>query len=405
MSEERRMILNMLAEKKITAEEAAELLKALGPLAGPGGADRQDGVGPPPRDDREFAGPVHEGSVPPRSERPRAGDAEPGHSRSILEEFLSRLDIDWGNLPFAFGGEAYRFEEEHRGHFGGDGSIDLELTARNGRVEVFAWDRPEWRAVIRKKVRGSSEEQARQRAQDISHFAGGPSGIKFEERTVGWGNTGVSVEVWVPRDRTYEVQARSSNGRVILDGLRCAGLVAKTANGKVGVRIVDSATAEVSTANGQVTFEGPAEKLSCHTSNGSIRLYPIPGKAGMRADVHTANGSIKVWVPQDRSTGLDIEARTGFGGLEVDLPEFTILEYDKQFGRRQLRGHTADLASRERTITLTARTTNGSIRVMARRAGDVWEDEERPTEPDGVATRRPEPNGGRAIPEHEAGVR
>ncbi len=199
----------------------------------------------------------------------------------------------------------------------------------------------------------------------------------------------------MPRNLTYEVKARSSNGRVVLDGLCCAGVVARTANGKVGVRVTDASVAEVATANGQITFEGPADKMNCHTANGSIRFYPVP-KREMRADVHTANGSIKVWVPQDRSVGYEVEARTGFGGLEVDLPEFTVVEHDRQFGRRLLRGHSVDFAGKERRLSVTARTTNGSVRIMPRRAGDVWDESERPSrEPDDQAANlRQEGPGG-----------
>lgn len=383
MSEERRMILNMLAEKKITADEAAELLRALGPPAGegpvPGGEQAgatQPAGGAASADSGQPGGPR---PAPPGVQGAQAAGAHSaGHSRSILEEFLSRLDIDWGNLPFAVGGEAYRFEEEHLGRFGANGNIELDLTATNGRVEIFAWDRQDWRATIRKKVRAASEEQARQRGEEAAAFSSGPAEIKFRERSVGWGNTGVSIELCVPKDRVYEVRARSSNGRVVLDGLRCAGLVAKTANGKVGVRVQEASVAEVSTANGQVSFEGTAEKLTCHTANGGILVHPIPGKAGMRAELHTANGTIKVRVPQDKGVGYEIEARTGFGGLDVELPEFTVLEHDRQFGRRQLRGRTIDLAGKERKMFLTARTTNGSIRIMPRRAADTWDVGERP---------------------------
>lgn len=387
MSEERRMILNMLSEKKITADEAAELLRALGPAvaAGPGAEQAPNPPTTPGYDASHGAS---------------SGDT-PGHSRSILEGFLSHLDIDWGNLPFAFGGEAYRFEEKHHGRFdAGDGPINLDLSARNGRVEVFAWDRPEWRAVVRKKIRASSEEQARQRGQEIAVLRGTPTGLTFEERTFGWGNTGVSIEVWVPKNLIYEVNARSSNGRVVLDGLRCAGLVAKTANGKVGVRIADAGVAEVATANGQITFEGSADKINCHTANGSIKFYPLPRRE-MLADVHTANGSIKVWVPHDDSVGYEVEARTGFGGLEVDLPDFITVENERQFGRRLLRGHSVNLAGKERKLAVTARTTNGSVRIMPRRAGDVWEDSERPArEPDDLASNVPqdEPGGLPTVP-------
>jgi hypothetical protein len=102
--------------------------------------------------------------------------------------------------------------------------------------------------------------------------------------------------------------------------------------------------------------------------------------------------------------GYEVEARTGFGGLEVDLPEFTILEQDRQFGRRMLRGQSAGLADKERILHLVARTTNGSIRVMQRLAGDVWDDDDRPAPADQDEERviSEDRSGGPDTPEQEA---
>lgn len=347
MQEERRMILEMLAEKKISAAEAAELLRALGVAAEPGIA-----AGPGPAGAPEGAGP--EVPVPE------------GEGRSILEDFLSKLDIDWSSLPFTFGGEPYRYEEKHEGEFEpGDEPVELDFRGRNGRVEVFGWDSDGWQVLVRKKVRAPDRERAGERAAAISTFESGPKKLFFEEHAsaqLGWGGSGVSIEVHVPRARSYSIQARSANGRVIVEGLRCGTLLGKTANGKVVLRDVSADLAQAKTANGSVLFEGAAGRVECQTANGVIHYTPLPC-AETAADLHTANGSIRVKVPDDSDVGYRIEARTGFGGLEVNLPDFETAEYDKQFGRRHMSGATAGYADKPSKITIHARTTHGSIRV------------------------------------------
>jgi hypothetical protein len=361
MQEERKMILEMLSEKKITAEEAAELLRALGPAVAPPAP--QAPASPPfqPTGAAGVSGPA--GPAAPAG--PVTGDTA-DHSRSILEDFLSKIDIDWSSLPFAFGGEPYRFEEQHEGEFAdGDGAIELDLLARNGRVEVFGWDNPGWQAVVRKKVRASSEQRAREQAADVSTFTSDPKRLFFEEKpstSLGWGNHGVSIELHVPRDRTYNVNARSSNGRVVVEGLRCLQFLAKTSNGKVVARAVEGKDLEAATANGSILFEGAGARIECRTANGSVTFCPHGGQDTM-ANLHTANGSIRVKIAPDPDAGYFIEARTGFGGLEVDLPDFEVKEREKQFGRRYLVGKTTGFDGKSRKVEVHARTTNGSVRV------------------------------------------
>lgn len=345
MQEERRMILEMLAEKKITAAEAAELLRALGVAVEPEAATAP--------------GPEVTGPVPPEA-------PPPAHSRSILEDFLSKLDIDWSSLPLAFGGEPYRYEDKYEGEFEpGDEPVELDLQGRNGRVEVFAWDRDGWQVLVRKKVRAADEERAKERATAISTFESGPRRLYFKESeptVLGWGSFGVSIEVHVPWARTYALRATSANGRVVVEGLRCRTLVGKTANGKVALRDVSAAEAEARTANGSVLFEGSAGNLECRTANGVIDYIPRPcGETN--ADLSTANGSIRVKAVSSPDVGYRLEARTGFGGLNVGLPDFETEEQEKQFGRRHIIGRTAGFADKGSRISICARTTNGSIRV------------------------------------------
>ncbi len=357
MKEERRMILEMLAEKKITAEEAAELLRALGGTdAGTGDSQRRhagEATGAPLDDEQG-----DEGATIRFRPRPSSGSG-----RSILEDFLGNLDIDWSNLPFAFGGEGYRFDEEHKGEFSTTGPVKLDLSGRNGRVEIFGWDQPGWRVILRKKIRAQSEERARERAAEIVRFESGPAHLRCEEQPMGWGNSGVSVEVHVPKSLTYEVVAHSSNGRVVVEGLNCLTINGKTANGKVAVRAVTARGVDLSTANGGITFEGSADRVECDTSNGTITCCPQP-KADMGCRLHTSNGSIRVRTPEGPGTGYRIDAHTSHGVIDVSLHGFEIQEQEKQFGRRTLRGQSAGYDAQPVKVSISARTTNGSIRFV-----------------------------------------
>jgi len=351
MQEERKMILEMLSDKKITADEAAELLRVLG--------------GPEPASDTGPARPAAS-QTEPRS----SGEPGRGAGRSILEDFLGKLDINWGNLPFAFGGESYRYDEEHKGDFAPDKDVVLDLLARNGRVEVFGTDETGWRVVIRKKIRAQDEARARQIAAEIASFTAGPDKLTFEEHTIAGANSGVSIEVYVPKDAVREIRARSSNGRVIVENLECAELHGKTANGKVAVQGVSARSADLATTNGGITFEGACDELECSTANGQINLCPQP-VGDMRCLLHTSNGSIRVRVPHRQDVGYRIDARTGHGSLQVGLAGFDVSHEEKQFGRRRLRGQSAGYDDKAIKVDLKARTTNGSIKFGVQEPGDV----------------------------------
>ncbi len=358
MKEERKMILEMLAEKKITAEEAAELLRALGAADVPPRSAEHQG----PQVSGSASAPSHEERDEGSTIRFRPEPAS-GSGRSILEDFLSRLDIDWSNLPFAFGGEGYRFEEEHHCEFAATGTVRLDLSGRNGRVEVFGWDQPGWRVILRKKIRAQNEERARERAAEIVRFESGPAHLRCEEQPMGWGNSGVSVEVHVPKSLTYEVIAHSSNGRVLVEGLQCVTVNGKTANGKVGVKGVAAREISLSTANGGITFEGSAERLECDTSNGTITCCPQAEKS-MECTLHTSNGSIRVRTPEGPNTGYRIDAHTSHGAIDLDLAGFEVQMQDRQFGRRSVRGQSSGYDTRPVKVAINARTTNGSIRFL-----------------------------------------
>ena len=368
MSEERKMILEMLAERKISAEEAVELLRALGlPDAASGGTGRpMPPAQPRPESFREAPEPGDE--EPRRRSGAQAGAA----GRSILEDILSRInvrtDFDWGNLPFALGGEAYRFEDEYRGEFTADGPVELDFQTRNGRVELFGWSEPGWRVIIRKKIRAQDETKAKERAAEIAKFEQFPGRLVFRELSTGLSNSGVSLEVHLPRGLTYKIRAQSSNGRVIVEKLDAQELLCKAANGKVLVQEVSATTADLASANGSISFEGSAGTLECDTANGSIALCPAP-KTDMSCRLRTTNGSIRITVPEDARIGYSMDAHTGHGGLEVSIPGFETSYQEKQFGRRRLTGRSSGYAGRELKVEIAARTTNGSVRVSSAPGG------------------------------------
>ena len=121
MSEEQRIILDMLREGKITVDEAQRLLEAL-----------RDGQA--------------KGSL---GARIGLGRSEP---QSIVGEIVETIRSGLSNFSFSFSvTSGIVLEESHSGQFSTD-RPRLELDVRNGSIGIDAWDEEEFRLEIVKKV-------------------------------------------------------------------------------------------------------------------------------------------------------------------------------------------------------------------------------------------------------------
>lgn len=119
-------------------------------------------------------------------------------------------------------------------------------------------------------------------------------------------------------------KAHTSNGKIVVYKCSVHELEAVTNNGKVVCEGTNAAISNISTSNGKIELiECSLDNLDAKTSNGSIQLEKISkleadeGKYNLR----TSNGKISLGLGSCESCGFMIDANTSLGGIHIDLPE------------------------------------------------------------------------------------
>ncbi|MFS8581988.1 MAG: DUF4097 family beta strand repeat-containing protein [Limnochordales bacterium] len=403
MKEERMMILQMLQEGKITAEEAHDLLEALAlsqEAEKEGAAERLadevsgrieravDVVEEQLEKVREnVEDRLKEVKVRIEAARDRAEEdaaypvesledvlvtVERGFSQFAKEfpEAIGRLfHFDFG--PFT----GYTVERTYEGTFGEDvaegrAEASAFVSTRNGSVTWETWDGPGYKVTVTSKVRAEDEDAAEERAAEATVWETTETGFRLAAAD----RRGVSssVHVLVPRNIRLRIETETRNGSVRGKDLTLTAGQFNTANGSIRLEDIDATELQAGAANGSIRIVGAVEILRGTTAQGSIdaRLTdsPVNGEAVQRADwkLRTSNGSIRVHLPEGDDIGYEVDLKTGNGRARAELPGFTGETGGRS--RRSVIWHSDRHEDKPRRIAVQARTANGSIRVTA---GDV----------------------------------
>lgn len=392
MEEERLLVLRMVADGKITAEEAAALLRALDATRGtterapgPGGKDMAfdvDRLGRKLGEKAELmaeaiAGEVEKHAADAEKLGRKLEDKAESMAQAIaekVEEHVTRLekrveDPGWLqgllgglNLGHMFG-QQHRFEDTITGSFEHEGDVQLDISTFNGRIELETWDRPGFEFRVVKTIRAPHVEEAAELAGKLVHFTREGSQLKLDARSPGPWNAGVAIYARLPAERAYEANLGTTNGRVVMSGLRAGNLSARATNGRVVVeRVAVAKHADLKTTNGKIEFQGSTPHLVARTSNGRIVVSPNPGQGG-DYDLSTSNGSIRVQLVASPDTGYDVKAVTTNAKIVADLGDMEMLSEEKRHGRQHLHARTQGFEDRRHWVRVRAQTSNGPIRI------------------------------------------
>jgi DUF4097 and DUF4098 domain-containing protein YvlB len=320
MSEERTKILEMLAEGKISADEANLLLEAL-------------------------------------KEKPSSSK---GIGFGHLFEWFASL----------FGARA-RFSEEQDWTLDGAGVSLIKAQTDNGGISLQGADQDQVTVQAKKEIRAPTEEKAKEFAQQVQIHVerdGNEIHIYKEHPRPPLGTT-VAVRYNISALRAVGANLRTSNGAVHIQEIDGA-VEAVTSNGAVelqggagevklhtsnGAIQIQDATGHIhaETSNGKIGASlGLLEEATFLTSNGSIDVKVREGNAPVTAK--TSNGSIHLTLPADFAGQLD--AKTTNGRVHSELP-VSVTEGE----RNRLVGQIGE--GGETTVKL--RTLNGSIHLKA----------------------------------------
>jgi hypothetical protein len=173
--------------------------------------------------------------------------------------------------------------------------------APNGGIRVVAWDRKEILVRARVEAWGASEQESRDRLQEVNVATAGAVVKATGPKTTSLGRWGeqkwsVSYEVFTPARIDLELES---------------------VNGGVGITNVAGALA-VKTVNGGVSLLGVNGTVKGETVNGGVSVEMTGARwDGAGLDVKTVNGGVKLALPA--SYAASVEAETVNGGLSTDF--------------------------------------------------------------------------------------
>lgn len=167
------------------------------------------------------------------------------------------------------------------------------------------------------------------------------------------------------------IESNTSNGKIDLNNCQGSTIKAVTSNGKVVSTATSAEYADYSTSNGKIEIENCRfDKLDAKTSNGSIVLDGI-GKMNSpegNYSLRTSNGKIIIGLEKTEDLGCMIDAATSLGSITVDLPQLNYFIDKKNFSMQstaQIKNSNFDNVNDK--IFINAYTSNSSIVVEGKK--------------------------------------
>lgn len=367
MQEERRMILRMLEEGKLTAAEAEALLAALGD----GSAEAKREVGEEPWSHLEIMGAGIASVVAEAAER---------FSRSLehtLGEGLAKLP----RLVVSSSEAHPEHTQVVRGPVGPGQVLPVSLSNVNGPIRVQGWSEDCYQLTVVQRMRGRSRDALDSHLYEVD-WEDNAVKDEFRLNVPDFGDRSVSLHLMVPQSRMYEVRLTSHNGSLRVENLQATTLTLETVNGSMGLRSVTARSIQGRGENGSCAMEGVeaesirhelgngsfrisagAREMVLTTTNGSInaRLAAVTGCAEHR--LRTSHGSVRVSLPRQGDLGVELDLETSIGRVSTDLEDLEIIEHKRSGGGTALKARTAGNEASAHQLRLEASSVTGSITV------------------------------------------
>ncbi|MFD2705585.1 DUF4097 family beta strand repeat-containing protein [Salibacterium lacus] len=392
MEEERKLILKMVEDGKISPEDGTKLLQAM---------NSDDGEKETQENSRSVSGP--ESGASRQNEEKTEAPAEtslPTQASGNRQDSRSGWDTEWDrekqedssgaatgfsdfidsavrkikelDLDFNFG--PYQ-EVHHIFQHKNMEQTSLDISLENGSLEWKPWDEADVKLECDVKVyKSRTREEARREFLKETVFEVDDTHLRFYTRTKA---LKVDAVMYVPR-RTYEsLHLYTFNGHLRGEDVKVNSFSAKAVNGSLTITQPDTMKCHLETVNGPVkvtggrldvgdvkTMNGTIElnsdirDLEAESVNGTIdALMRVSQDA--RAALSATTGSIFVTVPREIRT--EGHLRTNVGNYNHSLSDMEIHEEKKDFIQKSLR-FTSNMGASPR-LRLNAQTKTGSISV------------------------------------------
>lgn len=323
--EERKMILTMLDEGKISAEEAEKLLLAV-------------------NHKKSFA--LAPAVFTKKTKEPKKELSNGFKVTKFFNRVVKRIKAVDFDLNFGPHEDVHFIFEDRHVMFG---SIDIEIY--NGSITVVPWDRNdvqiECEAEVYKVPEGTS---AKTKFRNETFYDCDATRLRFYARNK---HQKVNAVVSIPKKNYEELKLTTFNGGIKIGECESKNLLLKSTIGSLFVNHCKGEKLKAEASNGSITFkESHWNELVAETMNGPVRLngqvdnirietingsiyYRLDTPAAGYASLKTVTGKIEAELPER----LEVEAslKTYVGGLVSDFDGMEVLEQKKEVTKKFLR--------------------------------------------------------------------
>ncbi|MFS0783632.1 DUF4097 family beta strand repeat-containing protein [Bacillus sp. 1P06AnD] len=327
MNEEKKRILKLVEEGKITSSEALTLLELL-----------EQEQKQTEHKEKEIMNDVSTFVILDEEEKEdQKAQKKVSSAKDMILDFVDNVFNKVKDLDLNF---SKSIEISHIFHQTNTVFNEINIEVANGNMEFIIWDQPDVKVEVEAKVyRTEDMTEARKILLEEISFDIKDGKLYY---IVGQKWMRVHTKMFLPKETYEKLKVRLFNGSITGEQLDVKQIKAKTANGKIAFTHLEGEEVDLDTANGNIDIQDfSVDTISCETLNGVIKSSGMFGKAeyetfngGIFIDhfdekasyirAKSTTGSIKIIVPDVvRATG---EVRANLGGLNVKMDGMNIVE-------------------------------------------------------------------------------
>lgn len=359
MDEERKIILTMVEEGKITSGEAIKLLEAL----------EEDFVNDELSNYKEKK--VKDIEVDFKDNlRVNIGENISDMVHSIVDKSLSFGN--WGP-----GQTTDITLEKDISHIK---NPQLYLKATNGSIKVIPWDRNNICLNIIYKHKSNTNLKD----NSFYNFIEDGNKIIFEPTSLKkFKISSIKLKAFIPKKiydeihlktsnasintkdiYTNKLNCNSSNGEIVLENLNSQYIDTTTSNGSFILNNINCKNLIATTKNGIVTLDNiKGENIKVNTTNGKITIKNLLAENINVLDMNTTNGSITTSF-SSHPKNMFLDLKTSVGSISIDIPDLVYKNHmQNKFNSKQIFAHTIDFNENKKHLKVLARTFNGPIKI------------------------------------------
>lgn len=355
MSEERKLILEMLKEGKITNDEALKLLDAVKESNPSEKINEKEKT--IETKVNSFASKILS-SV--ESALSKAGEA------------IENIDFNFSTSNFTYGKNTKTVSDIMRIDTVNHGD-NIFINSKNGKIEVQGWDEMyincKYEVSYDQREFDGTEEFVVHKFENNNHYIGINDSLNHNCFSV-------KMTISIPKDMASKIFAQSTNAKILFSELTANDIEVNTTNAKIEFESIESEKIVINTTNGKIELSDiVSDIIESNTTNGKHEYSEIDAR---EITAYNTNGSIYLSGISDRAELIHLQSTNGglyIEDIKINKPAKAVIkgrfadEFNPIFSsitksEGSTIAKTPDYSEKADSLLITLQTTNGKVSII-----------------------------------------